>query len=364
MDRESLRKKRRRMRRKRILKNAARISVSVVVGLLLITGVWQLLSPRMEKKGASSVKGGVVETIQAAAPEKEDGSGQAGVVRLTSVVPENETPGWQYDATGWWYATSQETYYSNGWIEIDGSEYHFNRYGYIDTGWKAIGGKGYFFDEKGVYQPDRDASMMIAMTFDDGPSSYTSELLDVLEETGAKATFFMQGCNIEQYGVDNIPRMASLGCDIGNHSYDHPNMLEISQESVNAQFTKTDQLIAQYNNGQPASVIRFPYGNYNDELLQIAARPCFMWDVDTLDWKTRDVQSNISAVLDHVEPGDIVLMHDIYQATVESCKTIIPELISRGYELVTVRTLAAANGIELQNGTSYYNFRTQIQQEE
>ena len=68
------------------------------------------------------------------------------------------------------------------------------------------------------------------------------------------------------------------------------------------------------------------------------------------------MQSNIQAVLDGVEPGQIILMHDIYQSTVEACKTIIPELINRGYELVTLETLAAANGVDLQNGVTYYGF--------
>ena len=75
-----------------------------------------------------------------------------------------------------------------------------------------------------------------------------------------------------------------------------------------------------------------------------------MWDVDTLDWETKNVQANISAVLDSVSPGDIILMHDIHEATVESCATIVPELINRGYELVTIHTLAAANGVDLAAG--------------
>ena len=90
------------------------------------------------------------------------------------------------------------------------------------TGWKAIGGKGCYFDDQGVYQPDRNGSMMVALTFDDGPDVYTGELLDTLERYGAQATFFMLGSNVEKYGADTIPRMAALGCELGNHSYSHP----------------------------------------------------------------------------------------------------------------------------------------------
>ena len=74
------------------------------------------------------------------------------------------------------------------------------------------------------------------------------------------------------------------------------------------------------------------------------------------NWQTKNVQANISAVLDSVSPGDIILMHDIHETTVESCATIVPELINRGYELVTIHTLAAANGVDLAAGETYYGF--------
>ena len=198
--------------------------------------------------------------------------------------------------------------------------------------------------------------MMVALTFDDGPDVYTGELLDTLEQYGAQATFFMLGSNVEKYGADTIPRMAALGCELGNHSYSHPNMKKLSVDDGLAQFQMTDDLIAQYNNGQGATVVRFPYGNSTDDLLAEIGRPSIMWDVDTLDWETKNVQANISAVLNNVSPGDIILMHDIHEATVESCATIVPELINRGYELVTIHTLAAANGVDLAAGETYYGF--------
>ena len=196
----------------------------------------------------------------------------------------------------------------------------------------------------------------VCLTFDDGPDVYTSTLLDTLEQYGAQATFFMLGSNVEKYGADVIPRMAAIGCELGNHSYAHPNMKELSLDDGLAQFQMTDDLIAQYNNGQGATVIRFPYGNSTDELLASIGRPSIMWDVATLDWQTKNVQANISAVLDSVSPGDIILMHDIHETTVESCATIVPELINRGYELVTIHTLAAANGVDLAAGETYYGF--------
>ena len=358
MKRETLKHRRRRLRREKLIRNCTRIAVCVIAALGLIALGWNLVAPhlgnRAEQAGTQKQDGPIVE-VQAA--ETEDGSGTAGIAQLaeTTTVP-YEVPGWQYDNTGWWYALSDSTYYQNGFAVIDDKTYHFDQSGYLSTGWTPIGGKGYYFDENGVYDKERNASMMIAMTFDDGPGNYTCDLLDVLKQYGAKATFFLQGVNIEQYGGEAVSRMSAEGHLIGNHSYDHPNMLKLSAEDAAAQFQRTDNLIAQYNNGVGAAVVRFPYGNKSKELEQIAARPCFMWDVDTLDWESKNVQSNIQAVLDGVEPGQIILMHDIYQSTVEACKTIIPELINRGYELVTLETLAAANGVDLQNGVTYYGF--------
>lgn len=317
----------------------------------------------LEICGSAACEKGIVlsndtaaKTVSETAPEAEDGSGNAGIKKLAETTPPNETPGWQYSSSGWWYATDATTYYVNGWADIDGNQYHFDSNGYMATGWKAIGGKGCYFDDQGVYQPDRNGSMMVALTFDDGPGVYTSTLLDTLEQYGAQATFFMLGSNVEKYGADVIPRMAAIGCELGNHSYAHPNMKELSLDDGLAQFQMTDDLIAQYNNGQGATVIRFPYGNSTDELLASIGRPSIMWDVDTLDWQTKNVQANISAVLDSVSPGDIILMHDIHETTVESCATIVPELINRGYELVTIHTLAAANGVDLAAGETYYGF--------
>ena len=86
-------------------------------------------------------------------------------------------------------------------------------------------------------------------------------------------------------------------------------------------------------------------------------KPCIHWDLDTRDWETKDTQSTIDRVLGaNLEDGDVILMHDIWQPTIEACKTLIPELINQGFQLVTISEMAAAHGVELQNGVTYYNF--------
>ena len=359
MKKEVLRKRVRRNRRVAFLQNCAKVSICVAVALLIVTVGWKAAKPFVKKTSVSTdaETGVTVLEVQAGTNNLEDGSGDAAKIALADGQRAASTvPGWQVDSKGWWYAADNQSCYANGWLTIEEQRYHFGSDGYMDTGWKAIGGEGYYFEEDGIYNAEKDKSKMIALTFDDGPGPYTNTLLDVLEQNGARATFFMQGINVERYGADTIPRMASLGCTIGNHSYDHPNLKAGGAEVAQQQFDQTDALIAQYNNGVGAAVVRFPFGEYTRTLPANTGRSCWFWNVDTLDWKTKNVQSNISAVLDNAEGGQIVLMHDIHETTVTACQTIIPELKNRGFELVTVQELAASRGYEAEAGVTYYGF--------
>lgn len=291
----------------------------------------------------------------------EDGSEDAMVGALTAgQVVASAAPGWQVDTTGWWYAADSQTSYQNGWVEIEGQRYHFGKDGYMDTGWSAIGGKGYYFDDHGILDPNKDSSKMLALTFDDGPGPNTGQILDVLQQTGAKATFFMLGKSVEEYGADTVPRMAALGCDLGNHSFDHPYLADQTVEIAQDQFARTDQLIAQYNNGVGASVIRFPYGNFTAEQAAATNRSCWFWNSDTMDWDTQNTNSIIDAIRTSAEDGALILMHDVYDETVEACKVVIPELVSQGWQLVTVRELAQAKGYDIFPGATYYGFTDRI----
>ena len=105
-------------------------------------------------------------------------------------------------------------------------------------------------------------------------------------------------------------------------------------------------------------MIRFPYGDYTKELSALTERPCIFWDVDSLDWDSMNAQAVVDKVSTSLDGGDIVLMHDVYESTVEACATLIPQLQSRGYELVNIQELAAANGYELEPGVTYFGFTT------
>ena len=127
------------MRRRQMMQKVSRISLGVVVGLLFLALIWKFAGAQLAKKGIVLSNDTEAKTVSEMAPEAEDGSGNAGIKKLAETTPPNETPGWQYSSSGWWYATDATTYYVNGWADIDGNQYHFDSNGYMATGWKAIG---------------------------------------------------------------------------------------------------------------------------------------------------------------------------------------------------------------------------------
>ena len=206
-------------------------------------------------------------------------------------------------------------------------------------------GDGHFYD------PD---APMLALTFDDGPSEYTDMILDCLEEYGQRATFFVCGYTAVNY-TEQIARADYIGCEIGNHTYGHANLTTLDRMGIASQLDSTDKII-EGATGHRATVIRPPYGAFNDTVKDVADVPLVLWNVDTLDWETRDTQSTIDNILDVVYDGDIVLMHDIYESTAEAMLTVIPELTNRGYQLVTMSEIAETRG-GMEPGGAYYRFR-------
>lgn len=186
----------------------------------------------------------------------------------------------------------------------------------------------------------------VALTFDDGPSKHTSRILDCLSANGAKATFFVVGPNVQRFG-DTLRRAHALGMEIGNHTVNHKNLRNLSQTEVYSEInTNADYIEAAI--GVRPSLVRPPYGNYSDAILATANQPFILWSIDTLDWKTRNTQSTVDSVLSSVKDGDIVLMHDLYEPTAAAAEIIIPELIKRGFDLVTIPELAQRKGITLE----------------
>lgn len=199
---------------------------------------------------------------------------------------------------------------------------------------------------------------MVALTYDDGPNRTTTpRLLEILEENDARATFFMVGSRVEGHS-DIVRQMKAQGCEPANHTMNHVAMKRASVEEYVEQLRNANEAV--FNACGVTPVLMRPCeGSINEAGLKAVGSlgmSSIMWNVDTLDWKTRDVQKTIDAVLNDVKDGDIILMHDLYESTVEASETIIPELISRGYQLVTVSEMAACRGGILP-GKNYGSFR-------
>ncbi len=290
----------------------------------------------------------------------------------------NKATGW-VDAGGVRYYMDGDGIRKTGWVDVDDSRYYLEGDGHMVTGWKDIEEKTYYFDQEGkmakgelyigmtkcsfdkegvlTSMEDSDvdpARPMIALTFDDGPGKRTGELLEVLAANHAHATFFMQGKNVPRY-QNEVKRMKEIGCELGSHSFDHPDLSKMDAAGIRDQIDRTNQNLKDAA-GQPASVLRPPYGAIGSTLKSVAGLPLILWNIDTLDWKTRNAQATIDNVMQKVKDGDIVLMHDIHTESIDAAIVLIPKLIEAGDQLVTVSELAAARGIGMQNGTSYTDF--------
>ncbi len=205
----------------------------------------------------------------------------------------------------------------------------------------------------------------IALTFDDGPSAAsTAKILDVLEVNGAKATFFVIGRNAAE-NAQILRRAAAMGCEIGNHTFDHAKLTDLSDEMIRQQLTKTDEAIEKAIGVRP-SLVRAPCGRCSCGVRSAIDRPIILWCIDPRDWsyghsKANNTSANRDKVIrdatETVQDGDIILLHDIYAFTAECCETIVPKLLEKGFDLVTVSELMKSHNVELKNGETYRNAR-------
>ncbi len=181
---------------------------------------------------------------------------------------------------------------------------------------------------------------VIAFTFDDGPSytDSTKKILDKLEELGMSATFFMVGERVSAGTAPIIKRMVDLGCDIGNHSFNHPNFSSMSVANVRKQINDTNARLEKFV-GTKATLIRPPYGNITQSQMASLNTPIICWDIDSLDWELRDAQKIYDRTISRIHNGGLVLMHDIYDTTAEAFCMIADELVAQGYTLVSISEL-------------------------
>lgn len=198
---------------------------------------------------------------------------------------------------------------------------------------------------------------MVALTFDDGPSAYDYRIMNALEAVGGRGTFFMIGRKVGN-NRKVVERMITGGHELGNHSWDHPSFSKLSSDQIVSQIQRTNDAIAAISGG-PARLMRPPYGAIGGKAkptLSSLGYAASLWSIDTLDWKTKNTEKTVNAVLSNVRDGDVVLMHSVYEASAAAAERIIPELARRGYQLVTVSELANARG-KMTPGKAYGAFR-------
>lgn len=292
--------------------------------------------------------------------------------------------------TEWLTDTDGKTYYFNkdgimqtGWVDADGKRYYMDLDGIMQTGVVTVDGKSYELLDDGSLKgykaktkkatttptakakasksknksSEKTADKYVALTFDDGPSSFTNRLLDCLEANNSKATFFMVGKEIDSF-PDEVKRMESLGCELGNHTYSHVDLTTLAPEDMSAEIAGVDEDLVNLV-GHGATVLRPPYGNINDSVRSTVGTPMILWSIDTLDWETQDASQITEAVMSQVQDGSIILMHDIFSTSVDAAEIFIPKLIEEGYQLVTIHELAKIKGTELTTGIAYGDFTGQ-----
>lgn len=178
---------------------------------------------------------------------------------------------------------------------------------------------------------------IVALTFDDGPSKYTNEILDILKDNGICATFFVLG-NKVPYGQENLLKMLENGNEIGNHTYNHKWLAHLDEIEIKNQISKTQEVIFEYTRYLP-KVFRPSYGDIPKEIRKEINLEVTLWNVDTLDWKLKNKKQIIKRATRNTKDGDIILMHDTYKRTKDALPEIINTLKKKGFQFVTISEL-------------------------
>jgi peptidoglycan/xylan/chitin deacetylase (PgdA/CDA1 family) len=199
---------------------------------------------------------------------------------------------------------------------------------------------------------------MIALTFDDGPSIHTERILDLLDEYGGHATFFVIGQRVES-GRAVIIRAHESGHEVLGHSQTHRNMNNLSMRELRREIVEPHEAIEAVIGSIP-QIFRPPFGALNSRVRSVAAENDFMifnWSLDTRDWRSRCPETIHEVIFNNVRDRDIILAHDIHGTTAAAMETVIPELVAQGYQLVTLSELMQHSEQVLEAGALYTHGR-------
>jgi len=222
----------------------------------------------------------------------------------------------------------------------------------------------------GVHTAPEGGGKLVALTFDDGPGGdVTNHILTKLQQVGGRATFFCLGDRAEAY-QKTLRHMVKLGCEVASHSYSHERLTRLSVDGLRTDLSKAAEALEEFSGVWPP-LLRPPYGAVNERMLAHTDWPVILWSIDSEDWRycellcknrsdeqrRRDFLKVVNSVLDYVQDGDIILMHDLYSFTQDVADAVIDELHHQGWKMVTVSELFAARGIVPEPGVVYHSAR-------
>ena len=363
MTRRELRTKRQqhlKLKRRRAIIRRACGAVGILLAaflvFLLLRGIVRAIADRPAKPKKTETAESVYEDFGT-----DTDAGNTAVRKALSGMSGGQV-GWNVDENGWWYRNGDATQFTSGWQTIDGQRYCFGEDGYLLTGWAEVDGKDVFFRQSGIEDPTAKRKR-VALTFDDGPASHTDRILNVLNQYNAKATFFVVGTQAEYY-TSQLKREYEEGMEIGSHTYNHDTLYGADPDAIIETMEKNDRTINGLLGTEDVMKIMRPTGGgYDANVRGNVGRPMIIWDLDTLDWSTKDADTTYNTIMNEIQDGSIILMHDIWEPTATATERIVPKLAEMGYKMVTVSELAEAYGYDLEDGVPYYSFYPQTEEE-
>ena len=192
----------------------------------------------------------------------------------------------------------------------------------------------------------------VALTFDDGPSRFTKEIIDLLKKYEYNATFFVLGNKLNVDYTDILKESINNGNEIGIHGFSHKSFTRLKTEALEEEITKSKKYVYNLTEYMP-NLVRPPYGNINNNIRNLNLGPYILWNNDTLDWKLRDTKKIYERLINSIEENNIILMHDTYLTTFKALEIILPYLKENNYVVTTVSKIYELNGITLENNKSY-----------
>jgi len=195
----------------------------------------------------------------------------------------------------------------------------------------------------------------ISFTFDDGPNGKkTKQLIDALEDYKMSATFFMVASKLEG-DQDTVKKVSDSHSEIGYHSLEHKYFTSQTTKEIQSDFKKANTSLKAIT-GKYFHLTRPPYGDYNKNVLNAIDNAFIRWDLDTNDWRYKDVEYIQNYVLDNFKDGSIILFHDSYNTSVEAAISLMETLYLMDVQVVSVSELAKLKDIKLEDHNVYYSF--------